>query len=53
MVFSVWGKAIESYLVDHPINWCENSYNDSSIDAKVVEQWVLFGDPSLKIGGYS
>ena len=22
-------------------------------DAKTIEQWVLFGDPSLKIGGYS
>ena len=21
-------------------------------DAKTVEQWILFGDPSLKIGGY-
>jgi peptidase C25-like protein len=23
-----------------------------AIDAQAVEQWVLFGDPSLKIGGY-
>ena len=22
------------------------------IDTKIVEQWVLLGDPSLKIGGY-
>ena len=22
------------------------------IDSKIVQQWVLFGDPSLKIGGY-
>jgi hypothetical protein len=21
-------------------------------DAKTIEQWILFGDPSLKIGGY-
>jgi len=26
--------------------------NDSADDAKTVQQWVLFGDPSLKIGGY-
>ncbi len=28
-----------------------NPYNDR-YDAKTVAEWVLFGDPSLKIGGY-
>jgi hypothetical protein len=27
--------------------------DDSKIDVKMVQQWQLFGDPSLKIGGYS
>jgi len=27
--------------------------NNDRIDRKTVEQWVLLGDPSLKIGGYS
>jgi len=48
-----WGKAISSYLDEFPIKWSENSYNDTTIDAKTVEQWLLIGDPSLKIGGYS
>ena len=26
--------------------------DESSIDVKMVQQWELFGDPSLKIGGY-
>jgi len=26
---------------------------DNKIDCKIVQQWVLLGDPSLKIGGYS
>jgi hypothetical protein len=26
--------------------------NDDELDRKTVEQWVLLGDPSLKIGGY-
>ncbi|MFH1013731.1 MAG: C25 family cysteine peptidase [Thermoplasmatota archaeon] len=26
--------------------------NDEKMDTKMVQQWVLFGDPSLKIGGY-
>jgi hypothetical protein len=47
-----FGNTIHNYLLEHPINWDENSYNDSAIDAKLVEQLVLFGDPSLKIGGY-
>jgi hypothetical protein len=48
----LWGGAICSYLLEHPILWNQNSYNDSAIDAKVVEQFVLIGDPSLKVGGY-
>ncbi len=26
--------------------------NEEKMDVKMVQQWVLFGDPSLKIGGY-
>ncbi|RLF47621.1 MAG: hypothetical protein DRN10_03620 [Thermoplasmata archaeon] len=26
---------------------------DDQIDCKTIEEWVLLGDPSLKIGGYS
>ena len=27
--------------------------DDAKMDVKMVQQWQLFGDPSLKIGGYS
>jgi hypothetical protein len=47
----IWGKTIASYLDHFPIKWHENAFNDSALDAKTVEQWVLIGDPSLKIGG--
>jgi hypothetical protein len=30
----------------------EHSPMDDNIDCKVVQQWLLIGDPSLKIGGY-
>jgi hypothetical protein len=42
---NTWGNAICSYLAVYPgmKNWS---------DAKTIEQWVLLGDPSLKIGGY-
>ena len=49
----VWGKAISDYLDKYPINWNSPAMSDSAIDAKTVEQWVLLGDPSLKIGGYA
>jgi hypothetical protein len=41
-----WGNAIDEYLNVYP-------GMENLSDAKVIEQWVLFGDPSLKIGGYS
>lgn len=48
----VWGKAISNYLDEYPIDWDTPAAWDYAIDAKTVQQWVLFGDPSLKIGGY-
>jgi len=41
----VWGGAINKYLNVYP-------GMDYQWDAKVIEEWVLLGDPSLKIGGY-
>ncbi len=41
-----WCQAIGEYLRIYP-------GMDQWSDAKTLEQWVLFGDPSLKIGGYA
>ena len=48
----VWGKTITDYLNKYPIDWGTPAAWDYAIDAKTVQQWVLLGDPSLKIGGY-
>ncbi|PNX46724.1 MAG: hypothetical protein BV457_07150 [Thermoplasmata archaeon M9B1D] len=48
----VWGNAITNYLEKYPIDWNTKSSWDYAYDAKTVQQWVLLGDPSLKIGGY-
>lgn len=48
----VWKKAISDYLDKYPIDWNTPAAWDFSIDAKTVQQWVLLGDSSLKIGGY-
>jgi hypothetical protein len=45
VVGDAWEHAINDYLSTFP--GMEDQW-----DAKVVEQWVLLGDPSLKIGGY-
>ena len=53
--YSVLGKDIlgELYnqvIIDYVSNF--DVHNDRS-DCKTVQQWVLLGDPSLKIGGYA
>ncbi len=56
----ILGEAHIQSLIDYqnlfPINWSMN-WDDHEqyptlVDCKTTQQWVLFGDPSLKIGGY-
>jgi hypothetical protein len=49
----LWAKALTNYLDKYPIDWDTPAAWDYAIDAKTVQQWILLGDPSLKIGGYS
>ena len=45
-------NAISGYLDRYPIDWDTPAAWDFAIDAKTVQQWVILGDPSLRIGGY-
>jgi len=48
----IYNKAVKDYIdVFHPYNH-GTSGNGAKIDCKTVQQWPLFGDPTLKIGGY-
>jgi len=47
-----WAAAITWYKQTYPVNWNSSAWSDSWIDTKVIQSWVLLGDPSLKIGGY-
>ncbi len=47
-----WGNTIISFLQNFSIIWSDNSSDGSALIAKNVEEWLLMGDPSLKIGGY-
>lgn len=48
-----WGNTITHFLDNFTINWSDNSPYGDALIAKNVEQWLLIGDPSLKIGGYN
>jgi hypothetical protein len=47
-----WSGSIASVLNACPFEWSDSTIDGSAIIVKNVQQWVLFGDPSLKIGGY-
>jgi len=48
----IWGNVIKNYLKTYPIDWNTPAGSNSALDAKTVQEWILLGDPSLKIGGY-
>jgi hypothetical protein len=48
----VWMDSLTNYIDEFPIDWNEPAGSDSAYDAKTPQEWTLFGDPSLKIGGY-
>ena len=47
-----WSDSIASVLKACTIDWSDGTVDGSAIIVKNVQQWLLFGDPSLKIGGY-
>jgi hypothetical protein len=51
------GTALTNYLNTFPIDWSmqwsEHRLHATLADCKSVQEWVLFGDPSLQIGGYA
>jgi hypothetical protein len=51
------GQTLTDYLNQFPINWgmnwADHEQAPSLVDCKSVQEWILFGDPSLQIGGYA
>ncbi len=48
-------NAITWYLDTYPVDWDSTDQivlEDSWVDVQVAQSYILFGDPSLKIGGY-
>jgi hypothetical protein len=48
----IWGNVLSAYLTVYPIDWNSPAGSYSAIDVKTAQEWILLGDPSLKIGGY-
>jgi len=52
-----WKAALEWYIDTYPASdddWENAIYPDDVwVDIQIPQTWILFGDPSLKIGGYS
>ena len=52
MLGDTWAAAVNWYVSTYTVDWDTLSVDDSWIDAQVPSTWILFGDPSLRIGGY-
>ena len=52
IIGDAWQETINWYLDTYPVDWNQELTNDSWVDVQVPQTWVLFGDPTLKIGGY-
>jgi hypothetical protein len=48
----IWMDTLTGFIETFPIDWNSPAGDISSIDAKSVQEWVLLGDPSLRVGGY-
>jgi hypothetical protein len=48
-----WRNTLCNYMQIYTIDWNDTTSNDDSLIVKAAQAWSLFGDPSLKIGGYS
>ncbi len=48
-----WANTVNIFLQNFSINWSDKSNSGDAIIAKNCQQWLLIGDPSLKIGGYN
>jgi len=48
----IWRQALTKFAEDYPIDWSIPAGENCAIDVKIAQEWVLIGDPSLRIGGY-
>jgi len=49
----IWRGTVTAFLQNFTVNWNDTNDAGDALIVKNVEQWLLIGDPSLKIGGYN
>ena len=47
----IWRACLTKSMQANPIQWNEPAGLNSAIDAKMISEWIILGDPSLRIGG--
>jgi hypothetical protein len=52
IIGDTWANAVSWYIDTYPVDWSKTLTIDDWIDVQIVQTWNLFGDPTLKIGGY-
>jgi hypothetical protein len=53
IIGDIWRQVLTAFVKEYPIDWNLSAGLNCAIDAKMVQEWILIGDPSLKIGGYA
>ncbi len=49
----IWKACLTKSLESYPIHWDDLAGINSALDAEMVSEWIILGDPSLRIGGYN
>ena len=49
----IWRQTLVHFLDMYPVDWNLPAGENCAVNAKMVQEWILLGDPTLKIGGYS
>jgi hypothetical protein len=52
IIGDIWQQVLTAFVKEHPIDWSISAGLNCAIDAKMAQEWILIGDPTLKIGGY-
>jgi hypothetical protein len=48
----IWKQVLTEFADNYPIDWNLPAGLNCAIDAKMASEWIVIGDPTLKIGGY-
>jgi hypothetical protein len=53
IIGDIWKQSLSSFAETFPIDWNTPAGPNCSLDAKMAQEWMILGDPTRRIGGYS